>query len=79
MPNRAQDWLRQAERDLEQAEDSRRASRPKLASLAAHQPEEKAVTTLPLRLRQETWGHGVGRLLVDLPETAEVPEVLIEK
>jgi HEPN domain-containing protein len=27
MPNRAQDWLRQAERDLEQAEDSRRESR----------------------------------------------------
>jgi len=25
MPNRAQDWFRQAEKDLEQAEDSRRA------------------------------------------------------
>ncbi len=27
MPNRARDWLLQAERDLEQAEDSRRSGR----------------------------------------------------
>jgi hypothetical protein len=37
MPNRAQDWLRQAERDLEQAEDSRRASRHEWASFVLHQ------------------------------------------
>jgi HEPN domain-containing protein len=79
MPNRAQDWLRQAERDLDQAEDSRAASRHEWASFASHQAAEKAVKALHLHLGQEAWGHAVARLLTDLPRSAEVPEALIEK
>lgn len=56
MVQRARDWLRQAERDLEQAEDSRRAGRHKWACFAAQQAAEKAVKALHLHHGQEAWG-----------------------
>jgi hypothetical protein len=43
MPNRSRDWLSQAQRDLEQAEDSLRAGRHEWACFAAQQAGEKAV------------------------------------
>jgi HEPN domain-containing protein len=41
MPARHMDWFRQAERDLEQAEDSMRAGRHEWACFAAHQAAEE--------------------------------------
>ncbi len=79
MPNRAQDWLKQALRDLEQAEDSRRADRHEWACFAAQQAAEKAVKALHLHLSQEAWGHVVARLLRELPEDVKVPAELVEK
>ena len=79
MPNRAQDWQRQAERDLSQAEDSRAASRHEWACFASHQAAEKAVKALHLHLGQEAWGQVVARLLVELPATTGVPPALVEK
>ncbi len=79
MPNRARDWLNQAIRDLEQAEDSRRAGRHEWACFAAQQATEKAVKALHLQLGQEAWGHVVAMLLKELPETVSVPDELIEK
>jgi HEPN domain-containing protein len=77
MPNRAQDWLQQASRDLEQAEDSRRAGRHEWSCFAAQQAAEKAVKALHLHLGQEAWGHVIAKLLREL--TIPVPEDLIEK
>ncbi|GIW02342.1 HEPN domain-containing protein [Roseiflexus sp.] len=77
MPNRSQDWFKQAERDLEQAIDSQRAGRHEWACFAAHQSAEKAVKALHLAYRQEAWGHVVARLLADLP--LNVPPDLIDK
>ncbi|MGB9751040.1 MAG: DNA-binding protein [Roseiflexus castenholzii] len=77
MPNRSQDWFKQAERDLEQAIDSQRAGRHEWACFAAHQSAEKAVKALHLAHRQEAWGHVVARLLADLP--LNVPPDLIDK
>ena len=77
--NRAFDWLNQAQRDLEQAEDSRRAGRHEWACFAAHQAAEKAVKALHLSLGQEAWGHVVARLLQELPSSVPVPGDLIEK
>jgi HEPN domain-containing protein len=77
MPNRARDWLAQAERDLEQARDSQAAGRHEWACFAAQQSAEKAVKALHQALGQEAWGHVVARLLRELP--VEVPEHLIEK
>jgi HEPN domain-containing protein len=79
MVNRSGDWLRQAERDLEQAEDSRSASRHEWACFAAHQAAEKAVKSLHLRAGQEAWGHIVARLLEQLPEQVSPPEELLDK
>jgi len=79
MPNRARDWFNQAMRDLEQAEDSRRAGRHEWACFAAQQAAEKAVKALHLHLGQEAWGHVVARLLQELPETTPVPGELVEK
>ena len=79
MPNRARDWLSQATRDLEQAEDSRRAGRHEWACFAAQQGAEKAVKALHLHVGQEAWGHVVARLLQELPDTIRVPGELVEK
>ncbi len=79
MPNRARDWLNQATRDLEQAEDSRRAGRHEWACFAAQQAAEKAVKALHLHLGQEAWGHVVARLLQELPDGIRVPAELVEK
>ena len=79
MSNRAHDWLKQGIRDLEQAEDSRRAGRHEWACFAAQQGAEKAVKALHLHLGQEAWGHVVAKLLRELPSTMLVPEDLIEK
>ncbi|MCX7855414.1 MAG: HEPN domain-containing protein [Anaerolineae bacterium] len=79
MVQRAWDWFRQAERDLEQAEDSRRAGRHEWACFAAQQAAEKAVKALHLRYGQEAWGSVVARLLRELPPQVAVPAPLIEK
>jgi HEPN domain-containing protein len=79
MPNRAQDWLRQALRDLEQAEDSRHAKRHEWACFAAHQAAEEAAKALHLSLGQEAWGHVTAQILVELPEAFAVTETLVEK
>jgi len=79
MPNRAWDWLNQAKRDLEQAEDSRRAGRHEWACFAAQQAAEKAVKALHLYLGQEAWGYVIARLLQELPEAVAVADELVEK
>ncbi len=79
MASRARDWFRQAERDLEQALDSRRAGRHEWACFAAQQAAEKAVKALHLHFGQEAWGRVVANLLRELPEAAAPPEELVEK
>jgi len=77
MANRAPDWLAQARRDLEQAEESRASGRHEWARFAAHQSAENAVKALHLHLGQEAWGHVVARLLAELP--LPVPEELMDR
>jgi HEPN domain-containing protein len=79
MSDRSQDWLRQAERDLAQAEDARRAERHEWTCFAAQQAAEKAVKALHLSLGQEAWGHVIARLLSELPAHVTVPEELVEQ
>ncbi|MEK7408534.1 MAG: HEPN domain-containing protein [Acidobacteriota bacterium] len=79
MPDRSRDWLRQAQRDLEQAADSRRAERHEWACFAAQQAAEKSVKALHLSLGQEAWGHVIARLLSELPAGAAPPAELIDK
>lgn len=77
MPNRAHDWLQQAERDLEQAEDSRRASRHEWACFAAQQGAGKAVKAFVMAAGGEGRGHSITRLLTDLAHRYDVPATLL--
>lgn len=79
MPNRALDWLAQAHRDLEQAQDSREAARHEWSCFAAQQAAEKAVKALHLHFGQEAWGHVIAQLLRELPDTITNLEDFIEK
>jgi len=78
MVNRSRDWFRQAERDLDQAQDSFRSGRHEWACFAAQQAAEKAVKALHLHLGQEAWGHMVAQLLRELPPSLGVPAELVE-
>jgi HEPN domain-containing protein len=77
MPNRAEDWLSQAQRNLDQARASKREGRHEWACFAAQQAAELAVKALHLSLGQEAWGHVVARVLSELP--IQVPADLIDK
>ncbi len=79
MSNRAEDWLSQAHRDMEQAEMSRTAGHHEWACFAAQQAAEKVVKALHLSLGQETWGHVVRRLLAELPPELGVGEDLLDR
>ena len=79
MPNRAPDWLRQANRDFEQAEDSRHAGRHEWTCFAAQQAAEKAVKALHLHVGQKARGCVISQLFAGLPETIDVPGLLVEK
>lgn len=75
---RAFDWLRQAERDLQQALSSEDWDIMNgHALLRTRQRTEKAVKALHLFMGQEAWGHVVAKLLLELP--ISVPEPLVEK
>ena len=79
MPDRSQDWIKQAERDFEQAEDSFRAGRHEWACFAAQQAAEKAVKAVHLFHKQEAWGHVVARLLQELPAALSVEPGLVNR
>lgn len=79
MADRSRDWLKQGERDLAQAVDSRQSERHEWACFAGQQAAEKAVKALHLHLGQEAWGHVVAQLLRELPPTHAAPARLIEK
>jgi HEPN domain-containing protein len=79
MAQRAGDWLRQAEKDLELAEDTVKAERHEWACFAAQQAAEKAVKALHLHFDQEAWGHVVAVLLNELPRESRPAQELIEK
>lgn len=77
MANRASDWLAEAERDLQHAEEARRAGRHNWACFAAQQAAEKATKALHQHLGREARGHVVADLLEALP--LEVPPDLVER
>jgi HEPN domain-containing protein len=78
MASRADDWLRQAERDLVQARSSLENGLYEWAAFAAQQSAEKAVKAVYQRLGAEARGHSVTQLLAALPGDARPAEALIE-
>ncbi|MEJ5250917.1 MAG: HEPN domain-containing protein [Chthonomonadetes bacterium] len=76
--NRAVDWLRQAERDLQQAMFSQQHGMHEWACFAAQQAAEKAVKAIHLQMGQDAWGHSILRLLKQLPDDVDIPAELLE-
>ena len=78
MPSRAQDWLRQAKRDLDHAREDLKSGFHEWGCFSAQQAAEKAVKALYQHLHAEAWGHSVKKLLEALPESHKAPSEFIE-
>lgn len=77
MASRAQDWLAQAERDLEHAQLDLKFGYHEWACFSAHQAAEKSLKALYQHIGGEAWGHSVKRLLEELaPPTQSPPELV---
>ena len=76
MPDRSQDWLTQACRNLSQAADSAAANRHEWACFAAQQAAEIATHALHVRAGQRAHRYPVRRLLEGLPQHIVVADDL---
>ncbi len=74
--NRWRDWWRQAQADLQHAQESMRLEDYAWACFAAQQAVEKALKALYMRRNQIAWGYSARLLLEQLGE--EIPESLLE-
>ena len=72
---RGEDWLDQAQRDLEVARSLARDGWYEWACFAAHQAAEKAAKALHQLRGAEAWGHDVRELL---EAAGDVPRALID-
>ena len=79
MPNRADDWFRQAEKDLEHARTSLKAGDFEWACFASHQAAEKALKALFQSLGGEFFGHSILRMLKTLPSPHAPGENLLKR
>jgi HEPN domain-containing protein len=78
MPERWKDWLTQAKRDLNHAENACRDGDFEWSCFSAQQSAEKAVKSVFLYLHGEGWGHSVFGLLRNLSPKTNVPEPVLE-
>ncbi len=78
MSERSQDWLAQAERDLEVAEVMLTQGFYEWVCFICQQAAEKAVKAIFQAIHGEAWGHSVSRLLKKLPEKQPPTEKLIK-
>jgi HEPN domain-containing protein len=63
--SRSKDWLRQAERDLEHASNSRAAGHHEWACFASHQAGEKALKAVLQSQGKDAFGHALAVLLAE--------------
>ena len=78
MASRADDWLRQALRDLAHARNTFDDGIYEWAAFAAQQAAEKAVKALYQSLGAEARGHSVTQLFASLPATVRPSDAQIE-
>jgi HEPN domain-containing protein len=74
---RADDWLRQAERDIVHAKESIKIEHFEWSVLAAQQGAEKAIKALFYEIGADPWGHSLLKFLKNLPNEFEIAEELI--
>lgn len=78
MASRAEDWFRQAMRDLQHARDALERGTYEWAAFAAQQAAEKAIKALFQSLGAEARGHSVTELLSALPPRVRPSEALVD-
>ena len=78
MPNRSQDWLAQAQRDLNHAIHACDDEDFEWSCFSAQQASEKAIKAVFLSQHGEGWGHSVYALLRGLNKTVDIPESVFE-
>jgi len=79
MSQRANDWLSQAKKDLDQARASKEDQHHEWACFIAQQGAEKAVKALHLSVGQQAWGHVIAKLMQELPGDCRPRDELVEK
>lgn len=78
MPNRHEDWLKQAKRDLNHARNAFEDGEYEWACFAAQQSAEKAVKALLMHSQRDAWGHSVAALLQQLPPHVYVDDDVLD-
>ena len=80
MSNRALDWLRQAQADLEHAQSAKENEDFEWSCFASQQGAEKALKALFYHLHGDPWGHSLLSLMEGLPgaNRAVVSEELLD-
>jgi HEPN domain-containing protein len=79
MPERHQDWMRQARLDLEHARLAAREGHLEWAVFAAQQAAEKACKALHMSLGGDAWGHDLTALLGALPQEHRAEDDLVDR
>lgn len=79
MPQRTDDWLRQAEADLRHARGARGLNHYEWSAFASQQAAEKAIKALYQHLHKEAWGHALAELLKSLPQEAKPDAALLDR
>ncbi len=74
--NRAEDWLKQAELDLQAAEVSAAHAHHEWAAFQAQQSAEKAVKALLQHVHAAVRGHSIKSILDQLPAPLQAPATL---
>jgi len=74
---RADDWLKQAEKDIEHAKESIKIEHFEWSVLAAQQGAEKSVKALFYEIGGDPWGHSILKFLKKLPNNFKMEEEII--
>lgn len=74
---RADDWLKQANKDIKHAEESIKIEHFEWSVLAAQQGAEKSVKALIFEIGGDPWGHSILKFLKKLPNKFKMEEDII--
>lgn len=77
--NRYNDWLQQAERDIEKAKLDLEHKYYEWACFTSQQAGEKAVKAVYLKMNKSIRGHSIYKLLEGLSETIKIDEKLLHQ
>jgi len=76
---RSEDWMDEAEGDLEHAKSDRDGGYHNWACFSAQQAAEKAVKGVFQKMGAEAWGHSVADLLKELSKKHQIPEEFMNR